>query len=290
MITVFTPTYNRAYTLSRLYESLLNQTCPDFEWLIVDDGSTDNTENLVQSFIADNKLRIRYYKQPNGGKHRAINRGVQEAKGELFFIVDSDDYLEPMAIENYSSQFNAIRNIPGFAGISGRRKYPDDRIIGSELPFAFIDCTSLELRMKYGVSGDMAEAYRTDILKKFPFPEVSGENFCPEAMVWNRIAQIYKLRFFRQGSYICEYLPGGLTSKIGALRMKSPITSMAYYAELENLNIPLKEKIKANINYWRFSFNSSLSIMAKLKLVNPIRTLIGFPIGLLMFLNDKRKI
>jgi glycosyltransferase involved in cell wall biosynthesis len=99
MITIFTPTYNRAYSLRRLYDSLCKQTSNDFEWLVVDDGSTDDTENLINSFIADGKVDIRYFKQANGGKHRAINFGVREARGELFFIVDSDDQVTPDAVE-----------------------------------------------------------------------------------------------------------------------------------------------------------------------------------------------
>ncbi|MFT0647270.1 glycosyltransferase family A protein [Bacteroides thetaiotaomicron] len=99
MVTVFTPTYNRAYILNDLYQSLCRQTCRKFEWLIVDDGSTDNTEGLVASWLDEGKMSLRYIKQPNGGKHRAINKGIQEANGDLFFIVDSDDYLAKNAIE-----------------------------------------------------------------------------------------------------------------------------------------------------------------------------------------------
>ena len=93
MITVFTPTYNRAYSLPRLYESLQKQTFKDFEWLIVDDGSTDNTVDMVTGWSKEGKLTIRYIQMTNGGKHRAINKGVALAKGKLFFIVDSDDWL-----------------------------------------------------------------------------------------------------------------------------------------------------------------------------------------------------
>ena len=101
-ITVFTPSFNRAHLLSRLYDSLLKQTTNDFEWLIVDDGSTDDTETKVEEFINKGELPIRYYKQQNGGKHRAINTGVQLASGELFFIVDSDDGLVHDCIQKVS--------------------------------------------------------------------------------------------------------------------------------------------------------------------------------------------
>ena len=112
LITVFTPTYNRAHLLQMLYDSLCKQTFNDFEWLIVDDGSKDDTESVVNTFIAEDRLDIRYIKQSNGGKHRAINRGVAEANGDLFFIVDSDDYLSNNGlelIEYYYEQIKCLR-------------------------------------------------------------------------------------------------------------------------------------------------------------------------------------
>ncbi len=290
MITVFTPTYDRAHTLPRLYESLLTQSSSDFEWLIVDDGSTDGTEDVVRGFINEDKIKIRYYKQLNGGKHRAINRGVMEAQGEFFFIVDSDDYLKPEAVEFYLYHLDLIKQDDDYAGISGRRVSPDGVYIGSIMPFEEKDSSSLDLRMKYGITGDMAEAYKTAVLKKYPFPDIAGEYFCPESLIWNRIAQKYLLRYFNEGYYICEYLDDGLTSKISKLRMKSPETSMLYYSELEKFTIPFSEKIKANINYWRFAFNSTKSFMWKQKKVDPGKTFIGMPIGFLMHINDKSKL
>ena len=110
MVTIFTPTYNRAYIIGKLYGSLLEQTDRNFEWLIVDDGSTDNTRELIGSFIREDRISIRYFRQENGGKHRAINRGVREAAGELFFIVDSDDQLTPEAV---ARDCLPLRNGPG---------------------------------------------------------------------------------------------------------------------------------------------------------------------------------
>lgn len=111
MVTVFTPTYNRAYILNNLYQSLCRQSYGDFEWLIVDDGSTDNTEGLIASWLDESKISLCYIKQPNGGKHRAINRGIQEANGNLFFIVDSDDYLADNAIERILFFMSLLKKI-----------------------------------------------------------------------------------------------------------------------------------------------------------------------------------
>jgi glycosyltransferase involved in cell wall biosynthesis len=252
LLTVFTPTYNRAYSLRKLYDSLCGQTFSDFEWLVVDDGSTDDTENLVHSFIDEEKILIRYIKQENGGKHRAINRGVQEARGELFFIVDSDDYLTVDALQLLSDNFDCVDET--YVGISGRRQNGNGEYIGGILDYETLDCTYLELCFKYHIECDMAEAWRTDILRQYPFPSFDGEFFCPEALVWNRFALKYKIRYFNKGIYICEYLKDGLTAKITGLRMQSAGCSMLYYSELNKMNIPRMQKRKAAINFWRFAF------------------------------------
>ena len=266
-ITVFTPTYNRAHLLSRLYESLKAQTCQDFEWIIVDDGSTDNTEEVVQSWLhpaipPQSPLKggsaefcsfpIYYIRKVNGGKHRAINRGVKEARSELFFIVDSDDSLPNDSIEKIVFYWNQIRGDISFGGVAGYMAHHDGTVIGKGNDDDILDCSSLELRYKHHVTGDMAEVFRTDVLKEFPFLEIENERFCPEALVWNRIAQKYKLRVFHSIIYYRDYLPGGLTDKIVAIRMNSPIASVTHYKELNSYNVPIKQKIKAAINYWRF--------------------------------------
>ena len=119
LVTIFTPTYNRAYRLTALYESLCSQTCKDFEWLIVDDGSSDNTEELVNGWINENKIDIRYIKQQNGGKHRAINNGVKNARGILFFIVDSDDILPDNSIDRVAVHYKMIEGKSEFGGLCG---------------------------------------------------------------------------------------------------------------------------------------------------------------------------
>ena len=254
LITVFTPTYNRAYILPKLYKSLKKQTCMDFEWLVVDDGSTDNTSELFEKWKDERSFSIRYIKQSNGGKHRAINHGVKVAKGELFFIVDSDDTLSTEAIQRIVNQYMPIRNDMSFGGVCGLRAYHNGERIGGERNFGILDCTSLDFRYKYRIKGDMAEVIRTHVLKEFPFPEVEGEKFCPEALIFNRIATKYKLRYFYEKVYLCEYLEDGLTASIVKVRMKSPQTSTQYYSELFYMPIPFIQKIKAAINYWRFAY------------------------------------
>jgi glycosyltransferase involved in cell wall biosynthesis len=288
MITVFTPTYNRANLLPRVYESLLKQTNQNFEWLVVDDGSTDNTEGFLNQCISENKIAIVYHSQKNRGKHYALNKGVSLAKGVLFFIVDSDDQLPENALEIVLSKFDKIKENTTIAGVAGRRIYKSGEIVGTT-NFNELISNSIDIRYKYNVTGDLVEVFRTDVLRQFQFPEIENEKFCAESLVWNRIAEKYNIFFFNKGIYTTEYLPGGLTSNIVKIRMKSPLGAMLCYSELEGYFIPFTQKIKANINFWRFSFNSKKGICEKIKSVNNTNSLIGFPVGFFMYLNDLRK-
>ena len=211
MITIMTPTYNRAYILPEVYESLKKQTCFDFEWIIVDDGSSDDTENLVGSWLKEeNPFSILYEKQPNGGKHRAVNRGVQMAKYDYFLILDSDDQLTKNAVELIHSWIDQIKDLEGFAGVAGL-KGSETAAVGGTPKAPYIDATNQE-RQKYGLMGDKAEIYKTEIMRKYPFPEFPGENFIRENAAWDRISlDGLKLRWFSKVIYLCEYLADGLT-------------------------------------------------------------------------------
>jgi glycosyltransferase involved in cell wall biosynthesis len=255
LVTVFTPTYNRAHLLPRLFESLQRQTFRDFEWLVVDDGSTDETENLPFFKEEHEDFPIRYIRQENGGKHRAINRGVKEAEGELLFIADSDDWLPDDAFSVVADYYDEIKGNQNFAGVCGLDGTEDGRIIGSGLTEPVVDGSSLYIRNHLGVTGDMKEVFRTEVLRAFPFPEIQGERFCPEVLLWNRIASSYKLRYFNKIIYLVEYQADGITSGIVRARMQSPIASMMTYAEMTCYkDVPLAQKVKAAINYWRFRF------------------------------------
>lgn len=251
MITVFTPAYNRAYIITNLYDSLCRQSYKDFEWVVIDDGSTDNTSDLVESFISQNRINIRYYRVENGGKHRAINRGVKLANGELFFIVDSDDYLTDDALEKLNNNYQNICGDESFAGVCGLRKYPNGQINGLKKEFNIIDSSPQHIAK--WLSQDKAEAFRTEILKKYPFPEYDGERFISEGVVWNRIGRKYKLRYFFEPIYICDYLVDGLTLSISKLHRNSPCGTMLLYAESMRYSPSLIHKIKSAINYWRYA-------------------------------------
>lgn len=287
-ITVFTPTFNRAYILKDLYDSLCEQTFKNFEWLIVDDGSTDGTQVLIQSFIEENKISIKYKKQINAGKHIAINTGAMLAQGSLFFIVDSDDSLKINALEILYNTYKPIKFDPLFCGVSGVRCSPSDVKIGGEVSWQTLDCTSDELRYKYNVKGDMAEAWKTEILKKYPFPKIDGEIFCSEVLIWSRLALKYKLRYVSDKIYICDYLADGLSVNTVSHRAHSPLYALHVYSEMaKKTDIPFSIKARALINGWRFGLclkEHPFSISYKFL---GLASLIYIPIGLSMHFKDR---
>lgn len=278
LISIFTPTYNRSPILINLYNSLLSQCKRNFEWIIVDDGSTDDTTETVSKFITENKIPITYYQKENEGKHLAINKGVELARGELFFIVDSDDYLTEDATEKIESYYHRI-NSKELAGLSFRRGFSKDKYLGS-LYFESIEMNVLNFRYRKRVKGDMAEIYKTEILNKFPFPKIPNEKFCPESLVWNRIGQQYRLLWVSEIIYICQYLEDGLTAKITQLRKESPNYSMLYYAEFSKLKIPIIFRIKGAVNFWRFAYYSKVPFRQKWKMQPLLLNLIGWPLSL----------
>lgn len=260
-ITVFTPTFNRGYIIEKLYESLKNQTFKEFEWLVIDDGSNDNTEEIFDKINKNNDFfKVRYYKKENGGKHRAINQGVELAEGELFFIVDSDDQLTSYALEYIDKWEKSIENKKKFAGLAGNKGKNIDDIWGTTFNGKYIDCTSLE-RNKNNITGDKAEVFYTDILKKYKFMEFENENFITESTVWNKIAYDgYKIRWFNEVIYICDYLEDGL-SNAGEEALTNNPKGTAYYVRqnIKYFNCGLKEKL-SNYNGYYNTVKSKITI------------------------------
>lgn len=226
--TIFTPSYNRAHTLPRLFDSLKKQTFQDFEWLIVDDGSTDETQKIIEEIQRSEKtFPITYLKTENGGKHRAINLGLNHANGTLFFIVDSDDYLPENSLETMDLMEKSIppEQKHEFAGVCGQRYYIEKEVaIGTTFNGCdVLDITTLE-RAKYNITGDKSEVVYTEVFRKFPFPEIPGEKFCTENVVWDRIAHAgLKFRFFNADVYRCDYLNDGLTKHGLKLYADNPV-------------------------------------------------------------------
>lgn len=245
--TVFTPTYNRKETLPRLYKSLTTQKCKDFEWVIVDDGSTDGTREYIEQIIQESKLKIYYYYQNNSGKHVAINTGLEHANGQVFAIVDSDDYLTNDAITKIKSWFSQMeeeRKDIKFAGVAGQKGYSENEAVGSTFSGDFIDSKNTE-RNKHGITGDKFEIFYTSVLKANKFPVFDSEKFITEMVVWNRLArQNYYIRYYQDIIYLCEYLEDGLTNNILKYIANSPkgyALNIKEQVKYDNLN--LKQKL-----------------------------------------------
>lgn len=290
LVTVITPIYNRASFLPDLFRSLCDQTFKDFEWIIVDDGSDDDVSSAVDRLPAA-AFPVILLSKANGGKHTAVNVGVEKARGRLTLLLDSDDELPPTAIADIAEAYRSTNGSADIAGVCGYMAHRDGQVIGH--PFVGGDFTEVELRYRLHVGGDMCEVFRTDILRRYPFPEVKGERFCPECLVWNRIARKYRLRVFPKVVYLRDYLDGGLTDNIVRIRMKSPIAAMMTYAEMTTLPIPLLQKAKAAINYWRFS--CCLTEKHKREAASPIPSIAWYwkwvkPVGWAMHLVDTKKL
>lgn len=221
-VTVFTPTYNRAYIIHNLYESLKRQSCKDFEWLVVDDGSSDDTEALFSKWQKEEYgFPIRYYKQPNGGKHRAINRGLDLAQGELFFTVDSDDYLTDDAVGKVIDWEQSLPGERKYCGVAGNLGTALDKTSNSLFREAYFDGSALD---RYrNIDGERAMVFYTDVHRKYKYPEFSGENFMTEAVAWNRMANDgYWIRFYNDIIWIYEYKEDGLTKAGSAVFLNNP--------------------------------------------------------------------
>ncbi len=249
-ITVFTSTFNRAYIIENLYQSLKRQTFHDFEWLVIDDGSEDNTNELFKKWMKEeNEFIIRYYKKENGGKCRAINYALDLAQGELFFIVDSDDYLTDDAIEKILNWVGILPMENSFCGVAGNLGTSELCTPNTLFSSEYYDGTLFERYTK--IDGERAIIFYTDIHKKYRYPEYVNEKFMTEAVVYNRMAHDgYKMRFYNDIICVYEYQEDGLTMSSNSLFIDNPrgyglwLKEKAIYTKAT-----LKEKIKIYYNF-----------------------------------------
>ena len=219
--TVLTTTYNRAHLLPRVFDSLRQQTLPDFEWVVVDDGSTDATAEVVGRLAARSGFPVHHHDQANGGKHTAINRGVQEAKGFFIAILDDDDRFLPEALERCRDVWHSIPagQRERFVGITGVCVDVDGEVTGS-LPRDPMDSDPIDLKLR-NLKGERWGVQRNDVLREFPFPTDLGK-FVTESLVWNRIASRYRTRYVNQPLILKEYQADGLTLHSVRNRVRSP--------------------------------------------------------------------
>lgn len=251
-ITVFTPTYNRAYILENLFNSLKRQKFYDFEWIIMDDGSTDNTADLVSSWLKEKlSFPIIYNYQKNSGKHTAINKGVKLASGNLFFIVDSDDYITDDALFKINHWYENLTPKDSFWAISGNVGFSKNELIGETFQSEYLDSYYLD-RIPNNIIGDKAEVFFTDVIRDYQFPEFKGEKFLFEGALFLEYGQKYKIRYFNDIIYIADYLEDGLTNNIRNRILQSP-KGYAYVKckEMDVCKRNYKDRLSFYYYYWK---------------------------------------
>lgn len=278
MITVLTPTFNRESTLPRLAKSLNEQTDQDFEWLVIDDGSIDNTKAVVQRYEKDFVVPVRYFYKENGGKHSALNIGFEMALGEWVFIVDSDDWLDRKCIETIKSNITKLDRQIG--SLSFLKVFENGQVIGDEYPKVLENYLD---RIKLGISGDKADVFRKDAISKFRFPTYSGENFMAESPMFIWFGQNFKTKFINYKGYICEYQQDGLSDNSVCNRHKSYQSALfVYEIQYSSFSSELN-KFKSAANWWRFRIGK------KGLEVNENIPKIYFLVGLALFIKDYLK-
>jgi len=282
-ITVFTPTFNRAYSLGDVYESLCAQSMQNFEWVIVDDGSKDNTAELVQSWIDENRIIIRYAQKPNGGKHTAINLGLEMAQGEWFLIFDSDDKCAPNTIERFY-QLNAALTVEERADISTisvRSVTDSGENVGPTYGFKQKIVKSPAEQLALRSQAERWGMNKTALMRKHPFPIYVGERFVPESLIWDKLSLHYATLFADDCLRIFTPRSDGLTASMLKIRVNSPQGARLCYQQMLNLPLSVVNRCKALINYYRFCFHAKSERKPK-----KVSEIIPFGVGYLFYLKD----
>ncbi len=200
LFTVYTPTYNRAHTLHRVFESLRAQTCRDFEWLVIDDGSTDGTAEVMRRFQKEATFPVRYLQEPHGGAHHVHNVSLREAQGELWIKLDSDDGCVPHALERLREHWQSIPEAQRerFSGVTGLCQDQNGALVGVPFPREPLDCTAAELEYRHKVRGEKWGFLRLEVVRRFPYPENVPGNFIPESFIWCQVSKAYQTRHINE--------------------------------------------------------------------------------------------
>lgn len=274
-ITIFTPTYNRGEKLKKLYESLLQQTANDFIWLIVDDGSTDGTEDIVKEWMQKSPIAIRYYFQDNSGKMAAHNKGVLLCTTELFMCVDSDDYLTDNAVELILKNCGCVTADSSLCGIVA---YKNIRV--NNFP-SKISYSTLSGLYHQGFRGEAALIFKTEILKRYLFPLIAGEKFITEVYVYDQIDDNYKYLILREMLIVAEYQEDGYTKNIINIQYNNPKGYALYFKQSIIRRKSFIGKLRSMTSYISFSLLSHCTYTSIIKESNNIfLCVLSFPLGI----------
>lgn len=282
ILTIFTPAYNRGYTIHKCYESLKRQTDKNFKWLVIDDGSTDNTKALIMKWKEEADFEITYIYKKNGGMHTAHNTAYENIDTELNVCIDSDDYLTDDAVEIIVNEWQQVRS-DKLAGIGALDIFESGEVIGIKFPNDLKQAKYFDIYNKHGVYGDKKFVYRTDLIKKFPYPEYEGEKYVGLDYKYKKLDENYELALVNKSICVVEYMEDGSSMNMLNQYRKNP-KGWCFF-RLENLKIEkssLKYKFKECMHY------VSSSIMSKnknfiSKSPQKLLTIISIPFGLALY-------
>ena len=245
-LAIVTPVYNRADELPYLYQTLCEQTCQDFTWYVVDDGSIDNSWSAIESMVASAAFEAHALHKENGGKHTAVNLAIRRVEEPLTFIVDSDDWLPSESVDTILEYFRYFGEDPGICGISFLKRMIHAPQEANEFPEAPLRGTYMDIRVNRGIAGDKAEVFYTRCLKENPFPEFAGERFYHEDGLWVRLSTRYEMYYVNEVVYEGCYLEGGLTRDGRSLKMASPLGMCDRSAQFLSYpgNVKFRQRIK----------------------------------------------
>lgn len=265
-ITVFTPTYNRAYILPKLFESLQLQNSKNFEWLIVDDGSTDNTSELISEFQELACFKINYFYQENQGKHIAINTALEKISTPYFLTVDSDDFLNDNGLKTIEERLQIIKSEHHIIGIASPITILNNNISYSRKISTDIIATTNELKFKYGFVGELTLIFKTSLAKNYKYPIFKDEKFMLESIVFDRMDSKYAFLYIKDSIVNAEYRPDGLTQQGKKILLNSPKgAALAYKEKMNNRKIPLNYRKLYSKNYWDYESLNNNNFLSKLK-------------------------
>ena len=287
-LTVFTPTFNRAYTLHKCYESLRRQTSKDFVWLIIDDGSSDNTKELVESWINEKEVDIRYHYQNNKGMHGAHNTAYELIDTQINTCIDSDDYMTDDAVEKIVEFWKSNRN-RGLAGFVALDAYENGEIIGTKLPSDVRETTYFDIYNTLGVKGDKKFIYRSDLTKLYPYPIFEGEKYVSLAYKYAKLDDDYKLGIMNEVVCIVEYMEDGSSLNMFKQYRRNPRGFAFIRIEnMKNPRISSKNKFKECIHYVSSGILSKDKQFLK-KTPNKVMTVLAIPFGIALYLYILKK-
>lgn len=279
-LTIITTTYNRAYCIGQVYESLKRQDCNDFCWLVVDDGSTDNTRQIIEGFISEGIVEIEYIYQQNKGMTGARNTAYNACKTELNAIIDSDDWLADGAVRLIIDFWN-VNKRDDIAGIIALDVNPTGNVIGTELPEHIKETTIMDLFGKYKVAGDKKLVYRSDLSRLYPYPEIPNENFFPPSYKFFQIDQTHKMLTLNEGVCVVDYNDDSMSFDKIAQYRKCPRGFALYYNLSAKLYKDTKNLVKSILMYIAMCNLSNDKSTIK-NAERPILTTVLYPIGILL--------